>query len=140
MSTVLWTNILVNGEVISDESDNYALYKHAKKLNKLTRQLQVTRFETAQDFTDVQFNLSDQELPDGMESTDELMAQKGVWISGAAAVEMLESLIAHLTANEVRFGLFSNDYDAVLTELRASLESASKARSANGMFNFAVIT
>lgn len=139
MSTVLWANILVNGEVESDESDLYALYKHSKKISKLTNQLNVTNFESAQDFTDARFNLSDAELPDGMESTDELMAEKGNWVSGADAAHMLESLIAHLSARQIKFGLISNDSDQVLLELKQSLEIANKARSAGAMFNFSVV-
>ena len=139
MSTVLWANTLVDGKVESDEVDRYALYKHSKKLNKLTRKLQLTAFDSVLDYTDAQFNLSDDELPDGMESTDELMAEKGVWMPASEAVEMLESLISHISTDKVKFGLISNDADEVLAELEESLEFAKKAQSKNGMFNFSVV-
>ncbi len=60
MSTVLWANLLLEGKVSSDENDNYALYKHSKKLDKLTRELGVSGFSSVQDFTDIQFNLRSQ--------------------------------------------------------------------------------
>lgn len=139
MSTVLWANILIDGTVETNESDLYALYKHAKKLDKLSKKLGTIGFVSTHDFTDVQFNLSDDELPDGMESTTEVMATSGVWVSGADAASMLESLMAHISSKNIKFGLFSNDVEDVLAELEESLKTAKKASNANGMFNFAVV-
>ena len=87
----------------------------------------------------MQYNLSDGDLPEGMESTDELMAKEGVWISGAEAVEMLEKVISHISANSVRFGLTGNDHEEVIRELKESLEFANRAKGENGMFNFSVV-
>ena len=39
MSTVLWANVLVSGEVRSDQADHLALYKHADKLDQITPRL-----------------------------------------------------------------------------------------------------
>jgi len=139
MSTVLWANTLIDGAVDSDESDKFTLFRHSKKLEKLTNQLKVTSFISTQDFTDMQFNLSADDLPEGMESTDELMAEKGVWVSGVDAVVMLENLISHISTNKINFGLLKNDFEEILIELKDSLESAIKAKSANGMFNFSVV-
>ena len=139
MSTVLWANILVDGVVESDEADRYALYRHAKKLDRLTRQLKVTGFVSTHDLTDAQFNLSHDELPAGMQSTDEVMAKSGVWISAADAVQMLEALIAHIGDKKIKFGVFRNDAEAVMAELRESLALAERAGSASGMFNFSVV-
>jgi len=139
MSTVLWANVLTNGEVISDESDKYAIYKHSKKLDKITKELNVVGFISVQDLTDMQFNLSDEELPDGLESTDEVMANNGVWVSGGDAVEMLEKLISHISTRNIKFGILSNDHDQVIAELKESLEVANKAKSENEMFNFSVV-
>ena len=52
MSTVLWANLLEKGKVVSDESDKYALYKHSKKLEKLTKELKTVSFASVQDTTD----------------------------------------------------------------------------------------
>lgn len=139
MSTVLWTNTLFNGKVESNQNDLYALYKHSKKLDKLTEKLGITSFTSTHDITDMQFNLSGDDLPDGVESTDELMAQRGVWVAGSEAKRMLEELISHISSEKVKFGLFKDDIEEVLSELRESLEVAKKANSQNGMFNFAVV-
>ena len=139
MSTVLWANLLAEGKVVSDQTDKYALYKHSKRLDKLTRKLGLCSFLSAQDFTDYQFNLSDDALPDGIESTDELMAQNGTWLAAQDAVEMLTNLIRHIDEDKVKFGFFSDDRDEVLRELEQSLVIADKANQVNGMFNFSVI-
>ncbi len=139
MSTVLWANMLHEGRVVCDERDKYALYKHSKKLDKLTRKLGVTSFLAAQDLTDAQFNLSNDPLPDGMESTDQLMAQSGTWLAAQDAIEMLERLIGHIRDEQVKFGLFRDDRDDVVRELEESLELARKADAVNGQFNFSVV-
>ena len=139
MSTVLWANLLHEGRVTSDQADKYALYKHSKKLDKLTRQLGVSSFLSTQDFTDLQFNLGDDELPPGVESTDELMARNGTWMAAQDAVEMLSNLIRHIDERKVKFGFFNDDREAVLEELEQSLVIAERANSVNGMFNFSVV-
>lgn len=139
MSTVLWANVLVNGVVVSDESDKRALYKYAKKLDKISKALNVTHFLSVQDFTDIQFNLSDQDLPEGMGSTNDLMAKAGVWVSGEEAVEMLQKLINYISSNKTKFGFLANESEAVINELTESLISANKAQSENGKFNFSVV-
>ncbi len=139
MSTVLWANMLHEGRVVRDDRDKYALYKHSKKLDKLTRKLGVTSFLAAQDLTDAQFNLGNDPLPDGMESTDELMARSGTWLAAQDAIEMFAGLIAHIRAHPVKFGLFHDDRDDVLRELEESLELARKADAVNGQFNFSVV-
>jgi len=139
MSTVLWANMLHEGRVVCDERDKYALYKHSKKLDKLTRKLGVTSFLAAQDLSDAQFNLSNDPLPDGMESTDQVMAQSGTWLAAQDAIEMLERLIGHIRDEQVKFGLFRDDRDDVVRELEESLELARKADAVNGQFNFSVV-
>ncbi len=131
--------MLHQGKVTSDQSDLYALYKHSKKLDKLTRKLGIGSFLAAQDFTDIQFNLGHDELPPGMESTDELMAQNGNWIAAPEAVTMLKTLIAHIETERPRFGYFSDDRADVLRELEQSLVLAEQAQRVDGMFNFSVV-
>ncbi len=136
---MLWANLLDDGRVISDERDKSALYKHSKKLNKLTARLAVSSFLSAQDFTDLQFNLSADELPRGINSTDQLMAQTGNWIAAQDALIMLQKLIEHIEVNQVKFGLFSDDREQVLRELAESLDMARRADRVNGRFNFSVV-
>ncbi len=139
MSTVLWCNTLINNQLKSDESDKYYLYKHTKKLDKLCKALNLDLFSSAQDSSDMQVNLGVIDLPDIMQSTDELMMDSGVWIEGAQAVEMIEKLVQAITDQNIRFGLVTNDSEEVLFELNESLNSAKDANLKRGMFNFSVV-
>ena len=78
MSTVLWTNHLSNGEVTSDERDKWALYRHIGKLDKLAKAAKLEPFSDLLDHADLQFNMGNDDLPDGITSTDELMTRDGV--------------------------------------------------------------
>jgi hypothetical protein len=140
MSTVLWANQLHNnGDVVSDESDKWALYKHAERLDKLAGAAKLAPFSSLLDQTDAQFNLGDQELPEGMTSTYELMARDGVWKSAHDALAILNGLLAMITTEKPRFGVLKNDYAAVVEELTESIAYAKKAGEAGAKFNFSVI-
>jgi hypothetical protein len=140
MSTVLWANYLSEGSVVSDESDKYALYKHMDKLDDLAASNKLLAFSSLCDSTDIEFNLADDaELPPGMESTNEVMAQKGVWVEAKDAVHLFESLLSVIKAKKTRFGLLKNDHDAVLEELAESLAFAKTAAEKAAKFNFAIV-
>lgn len=140
MSTVIWANHLLNNrEVESDESDKWALFKHADKLDKLASVAGLEQFSILLDHTDVQFNMGNDELPDGMQSTNELMARDGVWKTADDALSILNGLLAVITTKKPRFGIMKNDYDAVVAELSESIEYAKKARELGVKFNLAVV-
>lgn len=139
MSTVLWANSLVDEAVTSDESDKPALHRHANKLDRIARRMGAQSFAALCDTTDLEFNLGDDELPPGMTSTRQLMARSGKWMEAAAAAGLLAALIAEIDAKAIRFGLFRNEHDAVLAELRESLVWAQAAAASGGKFNFSVV-
>jgi hypothetical protein len=140
VSTVLWANHLSgNGKVTSDESDKWALYRHADKLDRLAGTAKLEPFSSLFDHTDARFNMSDDELPDGMESTNELMARDGVWRSATDALAILNGLLAVITAEKSRFGVIKNDYDAVVAELSETIEYAKAASESGAKFNLSVV-
>jgi hypothetical protein len=140
MSTVLWANhLLKNGEVASDESDKWALYKHAKKIDEFASSAKVEPFSSLLDHTDIQFNIGDDELPDGMKSTNELMARDGVWKSAQNALAILNGILAVISSEKPRFGVIRNDYEVVIAELSESIEYAKKASEVSAKFNFSVV-
>ena len=140
MSTVLWANqLLNNGDLASDESDKGALFKHANKLDKLASAAGLEPFSSLLDHTDIQFNMGDGELPAGMQSTNELMARDGVWVSADDALALLSGLLAVITTEKPRFGVMKNDYGAIVAELSESIEYARKVSELGGKFNFSVV-
>jgi hypothetical protein len=140
MSTVLWSNLLEDGIVHSDESDKPALHKHAEKLAAISQQLGSTSFLEICDTTDVLFNTGAIELPTGMETSNELMAIEGVWLQVGEAEKLLTSLLAHIQQQNIRFGLLSNDHNLVVAELTAALAYVKSAKSPAAKFNFSIVT
>ncbi len=139
MSTVLWANVLVDGSVTSDQSDKYALCKHTDKLDALCRDSGITPLSEICDSTDMRYNVEDIELPEGMESTDELMARDGVWIEAQSAVTLLEELLGAVKSKKPRFGLLKDDFDDVVSELEESVAFAKDAAAKGARFNFAIV-
>lgn len=139
LSTVLWANYLSNGEVTSNQSDKWALYKHADKLDKLASGAGLESFSGLLDHTDFEFNMGDDDLPEGIKSTNELMARDGVWKSANDALALLNGLVTVIKTAKPRFGVMKNDYDAVMTELSESIEYAKKAGELGAKFNFSVV-
>ena len=139
MSTVLWANYLSEGIVTSDESDKYALYKHLDTLDSVCLECGVPLLSEACDSTDVRFNMDEIELPNGMESTDELMAQSGTWIDAQVAFKMIEALLSRITSERIRFGLIRNDYEDVVAELEQSAKFVKTAANKQAKFNFSVV-
>ncbi len=139
MSTVLWANYLVDGVVTSDQADKYALCRHTHKLDALCRESGITPLSEICDSTDMRVNVEDIELPEGMESTDELMARDGVWIDSQSAVTLLENLLDAVRSKKPRFGLLKDDRDDVVSELEESIAFAKNAAAKGARFNFAIV-
>ncbi len=137
MSMVLWANYLVDGKVTSDESDKYALYQHAETLDRISREHSVTPFFDTHDSTDMEFNVGDGELPEGMESTDELMAVNGRWIEASAAIEMLQTLLRVLKDGDA--AIDADDREDLVEELEESIGFARRAKELSAQFNFSVV-
>ncbi len=139
MSTVLWANILIDGRVKSDEADHPALFKHAAKLDEISRILGIGSFLAICDTTDQRFNLENEALPAGMSSTNELMVAQGSWMPMSSVVPFLEALRDHVVANNVRFGLLSNQHAQVVAELDEVLAFAKAGVARATKFNFSVV-
>ncbi len=139
MSTVFWANYLVDGQVTCAESDLYAMCKYADKLDRICRKHGVLPFVDSHDSTDMQLNLGDDDLPDGVESTDEVMAANGTWVDAPAALEMLETLLDVVREEGTRFGMLGNAHKDVVSELEESIEFAKQAVAKSAKFNFALV-
>lgn len=138
MSTVLWANVLVDGVVHSEQEDRWALYKHADKLDSISKSLGLSSFLAACDHTDARFNMEDIELPDGMESTNDVMAATGAWLGRMDALSLLQGLLIHIQTEKIRFGLLQNHHQAVVDELSGVIGFLQAEPSAE-KFNFAVV-
>lgn len=140
MSTVLWANHLVDGVVSSDESDKYALHEHIDQLDEICRDAGLVPLSEWCDTTDLAFNMGDEDdLPDGIESTRELMATDGVWTDAGVALDSLEQLLAAIQDKNIAFGDEDNAHGDIVQELEESIAYAQEAAAVNGKFNFSVV-
>lgn len=139
MSTVLWVNVLKDGKVTTEDSDKYALFKYADKLDEMSRKLNLGSFDAMCDDTDLRFNMQDMELPEGMKSTDEMMAKDGKWVELGQALKILEGLLAHIQQNKVRFGLLKNEHAEVVAELEEAITYAKSVSGPGVKFNFSIL-
>ena len=113
MSTVLWANLSIDGEVSSDESDKAALHRHLDKLDGIFQRSAGLSLHSFCDTTDLEFNLGDDDLPEGMTSTNQVMALSGKWIPAAEAVRAITAALAEIEGRRIRFGLLRKDHDEV---------------------------
>lgn len=139
MSTVLWANQLLDGEVVSEGEDYYALYKHGSRLDAICKDLKLKPLTSRCDFTDVKFNNDEIELPPGAKSTDDVMKVSGVWMEGAQAHEILLRVREHMEDKKPRFGLLKNELPEVIEELAACAKFAEDAMKSGVKFNFSVV-
>lgn len=119
MATVLWANILVGRDVQRDQRDKWALYKHRRKLERLSRNLQVTPFSEACDDTD---------------------ARDGRWLSVEDAERLLETLLLYISTQKLRMGWFRDDRLIVERELTDAIQFLQHAKVSGGRFNFSVVS
>jgi len=139
MSKVLWANYLVDGQVVSEEADYLALYHHMDKLDEICRKLEIIPISDMLDSTDMEFNALDLKLPEGMESTTDIMAAEGRWVSADDAVEAMDELKAYLIEHYPHIGLLHNATPDIITELEESIDWAMTAESLSAKFNFSIV-
>jgi hypothetical protein len=139
MSTVLWANYLLNGAVVSDQSDKYALNKYLNKLDSISKEWGVPALSSICDSTDARFNTEDIELPPGMKSTNEVMARQGVWMEAEQALHLLQKVLEAIKSKNIKFGLLKNDHQSVVSELEESIAFARVAAEKKAKFNFCLV-
>lgn len=139
MSTVFWAYQLHQGEITCQEEDLFALYQHSRKLNDLCIKLGHVPLSEFIDHTDLKFNRSELALPDGCQSTKDLMRLSGVWIEAQSASASLYALRNFILENKTRFGLFSNQHLRVVEELDVLIPFVDGAVDRGAKFNLAVI-
>jgi hypothetical protein len=139
MSTVLWANLLIDGVVSSDESDKVALHRHLDKLDGIFQRVAGVSLQSFCDTTDLEFNLGDDDLPEGMTSTNQIMAVSGKWIPAADAARAITAVLSEIEGRKTRFGLLRNDHDAIVAELKEGLACAGGASATEARFNFCIV-
>jgi len=97
---------------LSDAAEQLALYRHFDKLDALGRRLGLGSLLEICDCNS---------RPAAGTAPGELMAREASWLALPDALRLLEGLHAHLRERRVRFGVFTDDYARVVSELEAAL-------------------
>jgi predicted small metal-binding protein len=139
MGTVLWSNTLKEGEVVSDHVDLYAMFKYLDKLDGICKAIGVRTLSSICDNTDMLVNLEQLEMPDDYQDTNQMMAEQGVWVQASEAQEILEKLLVHIQSHDTRFGLLKNVHDDIVEELKICSQFAGNAANCESKFNFSIV-
>lgn len=139
MSTVLWVNLLAEGRVTSVESDLWALYRYADRIDGLCQGAGVAPLSRFHDHTDVVANLGPEAGIEEVPDTYALMAEQGQWFPPAAGLAVVTVLIANLRERPVRFGKLTNHYDDVRLELQAVRDTLERAELKGARFHLCVV-
>ena len=139
MSTALWLYYRVGETASSSQEDLIYLYRNAPKLDRICRNLSLKPLSEFHDLTDAKFNLGNEELPDGMSSTTELMIKRGSWHPVNDGLSTFSALLQWLMANPTRFGVLGNDYQEILDELTLCVKSLESQKASPCEFNLCVV-
>jgi hypothetical protein len=100
---------------LSDAAEQLALYRHFDKLDALGRRLGLGSLLVICDRSS---------RPAPGTTPGDLIAPEASWLALPDALRLLEGLHTHLRERRVRFGLFTDDYARVVSELEAALAIA----------------
>ena len=141
MGTVIWVNYLKAGQVTSDQSDKWAIYRFTDKLDRICSGIGIRNLSDFQDTTDAEANLAeDIGTQEGAIDTYALMAEKGKWFEPDEGLAVIDRLLTELRERPVRFGLLGDKYSMVVAELEECRQSVQKAEDDGALFHLSVVT
>jgi hypothetical protein len=115
-----------------DDFDHSLFCKASEQLDKLAESLGVRKLSDFFDTTDLQFNMSDDDLPESWISENEK------WFAPADAIPALTQIVERLRAGEVK-GIKEKKRPELLEELEDCLAKVSEAGRENDQFHFCIV-
>ena len=134
MSDTIWVRrkSLVGSDDVDIDSDHSLFCMAADELDKLAESLNVRKLSDFFDMTDLQFNMSEEELPESW------IAENEKWFSPADALPALRAIIGRLRAGEVK-GIKEKLRPELIEELEDCLATVSAADQASDQFHFCIV-
>jgi hypothetical protein len=115
-----------------DDYDHSLFYKKAEALDSLSVSLNVRKLTEFFDTTDIEYNMSEDELPESW------IAENEKWFVPAEALPALRKIIELLRAGEVK-GIKENIRAELLEELEDCEAKVSAADSEGDQFHFCIV-
>lgn len=113
-----------------DDFDHSIFCKYIDKLDKLAIELGVSKLSDFLDYSDLEFNVLEEELSESLTENN----QK--WFEPTLAINSLETVISWLKNNKIK-GI--KQYLELITELEDLLTKLKSAKEEKDLFHFAVI-
>lgn len=134
MSDTIWVRRKSQAETdhSGDDFDHSLFCKSSEELDKLAQAIGVRRLSVFFDTTDLQFNMSDEDLPESW------IAENEKWFSPSDALPSLMKIVEHLKAGEVK-GIKEKSRPELLEELEDCLAKVSEAERENDQFHFCIV-
>lgn len=115
-----------------DDFDHSAFCKNSEELDKLAEVVGVRKLSDFFDTTDLQYNMSEEDLPETWIEENEK------WFFPSDALPALEKIVEHLKAGEVK-GIKEKSRPELLEELKDCLAKVSEAERENDQFHFCIV-
>ena len=115
-----------------DDVDHSLFSRHAEALDALAERLGVRRLTEFFDYTDVQYTMAEEDLPENW------VAENEQWFAPAEALPPLAKIIAKLKSGPVR-GVPEDARSELVEELEHCLGTVAAAGSEGDRFHFCVV-
>jgi hypothetical protein len=134
MSDTIWVRrkSQAGTENSGDDFDHSVFCKSSEELDKLAEAIGVRKLSDFFDTTDLQYNMSEEDLPESW------IAENEKWFSPSDALSALMKIVEHLKAGEVK-GIKEKSRSELLEELEDCLAKVSEAEHENDQFHFCIV-
>ena len=134
MSDTIWVRrkSQVGTDNSGDDFDHSLFCKSSDELDKLAQAIGVRKLSDFFDMTDLQYNMSDEELPESW------IAENEKWFSPSDALPSLTKIVEHLKTGEVK-GIKEKSRPELLEELEDCLAKVNDAERENDQFHFCIV-
>jgi hypothetical protein len=134
MSETIWVRrkSKVGTNESGDDFDHSLFCELADNLDDLADSLSVARLSNFFDTTDLQFNLSDDDLPESW------IVENEEWYPPDAALVALNTIIESLNANDVKWAEGNTKFE-LIEELEDCASKVARAAQENDQFHFCIV-
>lgn len=134
MSDTIWVRrkSLAGNADAGDDFDHTLFCRSADQLDALATSLGVRKLSEFFDTTDLQYNMSDDDLP------EEWVAENEKWFQPADALPAMRKIVERLKAGEVK-GIKEKALPELLEELEDCLAKVAAAEAEKDQFHFCIV-